>query len=51
MPQGNFPVAAFFSLADMTYPIGDHLVHRPPGPPESHDLFGLGIVGQILHGD
>jgi hypothetical protein len=31
------------------YPIRNHLVNSPPRAPESHDLFGLGIVGQIVN--
>jgi hypothetical protein len=34
----------------MTYPVGNHFVYGPPGSPEPHNLLGLGIVGQILHG-
>lgn len=31
------------------YPVRNHLVNSPPRAPESHNLFGLGIVGQIVN--
>lgn len=36
-------------LCKRAYPIRNHLVNSPPRAPESHDLFGLGIVGQIVN--
>jgi hypothetical protein len=33
-----------------TYSVGDHLVHRPPSPPEPHHLLALPVVDHgVIH--
>ena len=50
--ERNRYAAAFRSSwpGESSYPIGDHLVHRPPGAPQPDHLLRLGVVGhRVVH--